>query len=737
MRLPAWLLSLLLLMAAIWGNIAEPGLLRSLRNSTFDEYQRLLPAKWEDAGVRIIDIDDESLTRYGQWPWPRTRVGELVEKLRERGAAVVAFDIVFAEADRTSPRSLLSMWRGRADAAELTKLLERLPDHDDVFAQILTTLPSVVGVVFHDEPGARVPVVQWGMSYAGDDPVPYLPVFSGATSNLPLIEAAAAGQGSFNMIPDGDQVVRRVPLLVAMQAPGAEAVIYPALSVETLRVLQGATTYVVRSSNASGQTAFGERAGLNALRVGRIVVPLDRDGRLWLRDTGPVPERFVPAWKVLAGELPDKALDGMIVFVGTSAPGLKDLRALPLNPVAAGVEVHARITEQILLGQYLERPDWMRAAELAWLIVLGGALIVALPRLGPLWCAVGGGLAVGGSLTASWLAFRQLGYLADPVFPAMTGLAIYILGSLLAFMRTERERRWVRNTFAQYMSPVLVEELARHPELLKLGGDTRDMTIMFSDIRGFTARSEKLTAEGLTNFINAFLTPMSALILEHKGYIDKYMGDAIMAFWSAPLPDPEHPVNAARSALAMMRELDRLNAAWASEAAAAGQSYDPVAIGIGLNCGQVSVGNFGADQHFSYSVIGDEVNLASRLEGRSKTYGVTLVLGENLAARLPGWALIELDRVRVKGKDKPVVVFTLLGEDARAFATLQARHMSMLASYRTLDWEAAESACDELAATPELASLRGLYELYRERIAAFRLTPPPVDWDGVETATEK
>ena len=737
MRLPAWLLPLVLLAAAIWGNLAEPGLLRSLRNVTFDEYQRLLPATWEDAGVRIVDIDDESLTRYGQWPWPRTRVGELVERLRERGAAVVAFDIVFAEADRTSPRSLLAMWRGRADAAELTQLLERLPDHDEVFAQILSTVPSVVGIVFHDEPGARIPVVQWGMSYAGDDPVPYLPVFSGATSNLPAIEAAAAGQGSFNMIPDGDQVVRRVPLLVAMRTAGAEPVIYPALSVEALRVLQGATTYVVRSSNASGQTAFGERAGLNALRVGRITVPVDSDGRMWLRDTGPVAKRFVPAWKVLSGELPDKELEGMIVFVGTSAPGLKDLRALPLNPVAAGVEVHARITEQILLGQYLERPDWMRAAELIWLIVLGGALIVLLPRLGPLWCAIGGGVATGGSFAASWFAFRQLGYLADPVFPAMTGLAIYIVGSLLAFMRTERERRWVRNTFGQYMSPVLVEELARNPALLKLGGDARDMTIMFSDIRGFTARSEKLSAEALTRFINAFLTPMSALILEHKGYIDKYMGDAIMAFWSAPLADPDHPVNAARAALAMVRELDRLNGAWAAEAAAAGESFEPVAIGIGLNCGQVSVGNFGANQHFSYSVIGDEVNLAARLEGRSKTYGVTLVLGENLAARLTGWALIELDRVRVKGKAKPVVVFTLLGEDARAIADLQARHVAMLASYRACDWDAAQAACDALAAAPMLAPLSGLYALYQERIADFRRTPPPVDWDGVETATEK
>jgi adenylate cyclase len=513
MRLPAWLVPALVLMAAIWVNLAEPDLLRALRNATFDQYQRIKPAPWEDAGVRIVDIDEESLGKLGQWPWPRTRVAELLGGLGELGVAVVAFDIVFAEADRTSPRNLLSTWRGLVDLGPLGELVARLPDHDSVFAEVLAQVPSVLGIVFHDETGARVPATKWGMGHAGDDPIPYLPVFRGATANLPEIEAAAAGQGSFNMIPDGDQVVRRVPLVVAMRRSGGEPVVYPALSIETLRVLQGATTYVLRSSNASGQTAFGERAGLNAIRVGRVVVPTDQDGRMWLRDTGPVPQRYVPAWKVLAGELPPKALDGMVVFIGTSAPGLKDLRALPLNPIAPGVEVHARITEQILLGEFLERPDWMRAAELVGLLLVGGLLIVLLPRLGPLWCAAGGGLAIAGSLAASWFAFDRLGLLADPVFPAITVLAIYVVSSLIAFLRTERERRWVRSTFGQYLSPALVEELARDPTMLKLGGDTRDMTILFSDIRGFTSRSEKLSAAELTRFINNLLTPLSEIIL--------------------------------------------------------------------------------------------------------------------------------------------------------------------------------------------------------------------------------
>jgi adenylate cyclase len=737
MRLPAWLVPAFVLMAAIWGNLAEPDLLRALRHAVFDEYQRIKPAPWEDAGVRIVDIDEESLARIGQWPWPRTRLAELLGRLGELGVGVVAFDVVFAEPDRTSPRHVVSSWRGAIEPDRLEELVARLPDHDAAFAAALAEVPSVLGVVFHAESTARIPATKWGMGHAGDDPLPFLPLFSGATANLPELEAAAAGQGSFTMIPDGDQVIRRVPLLVAMQRPGAQPVIYPALGLEALRVLQGASTYVLRASNASGQTAFGERTGLNAVRIGRAVVPTDRDGRMWLRDTGPVPQRYVPAWKVLAGEVPALALDGAIVFVGTSAPGLKDLRALPLNPLAAGVEVHARITEQILHGVFLARPDWLRGAEVVGLILVGALLIAMLPRLGPVWCAFGGAVAIAGSFAASWFAFDRLGLLADPVFPALTVLSIYVVSSLIAFLRTERERRWVRSTFGQYLSPALVEELARDPTKLRLGGDTRDMTILFSDIRGFTSRSEKLSAAELARFINGFLTPMTALILERRGYIDKYMGDAIMAFWGAPLANDRHHLDAARSALAMVAELERLNERWAAEAAAQGTDFEPVAIGIGLNAGEVSVGNFGADQHFSYSVIGDEVNLASRLEGRSKSYGVTIVIGENLARRLEGWAVLELDRVRVKGKAKPVAVFTLLSEDGAELRDLTARHAAMLARYRAQDWDAAEEAVAGLEGEPAARPLLELYALYRARIAALRATPPPDGWDGVEVAVEK
>ncbi|MBM4416292.1 MAG: adenylate/guanylate cyclase domain-containing protein [Chloroflexi bacterium] len=283
----------------------------------------------------------------------------------------------------------------------------------------------------------------------------------------------------------------------------------------------------------------------------------------------------------------------------------------------------------------------------------------------------------------------------------------------------------------------MVDELKRNPSLLHLGGETRDMTIMFSDVRGFTSRSEKMTPAEVTTFINRFLTPMTRIVKAHRGYVDKYMGDAIMAFWSAPLVDAGHPANAARTALAMERELGKLNDVWADEARAANRSFEPVSIGIGVNTGSCSVGNFGSEEKLSYSVIGDDVNLASRLEGRSKVYGVTIVIGENLARRLPDWAVVELDRVRVKGKAQAVSVFTLLGDDRRELAEAITTHAAMLDAYRARRWDEAEGAIARLAADPRLPSLAALYALYRERIADHRASPPPDDWDGVETATEK
>jgi adenylate cyclase len=476
------------------------------------------------------------------------------------------------------------------------------------------------------------------------------------------------------------------------------------------------------------------------VRIGRAIVPTDWQGRVWLRDTGPVAARIVPAWQVMEGKGAIDDLKDKIVFVGTSAAGLKDLRVTPLDTAAPGVMAHARIAEQIVLGEFLERPEWIDLAETIFLAVFGIGLLLLLPRWGPLACALVAAVGIAAAFAVSWLAFTRHGLLIDPLYPSLAALTLYLASSLLVFLRTESERRRIRDQFGQYLAPALVERLAKDPSQLKLGGETRDMTVLFCDIRDFTSISETMDAAALIRFINQFLTPMTNVITASNGTIDKYMGDAIMAFWNAPLDDPDHAPHAARAALQMLAELDRLNDMWAEEAKTQGKEPRRIAIGIGLNTGPCSVGNMGSDLRKSYSVIGDDVNLASRLEGQSKTYGVPIVIGENTRARLDGFAALELDLLRVKGKQRPVRVFALLGDEKVAgevwFRAVSEAQTAMLKSYRAADWSRA-SALLALCKRAAEGRLQTLWALYEQRIEDLRKTPLPPDWDGVTVARQK
>jgi adenylate cyclase len=362
-------------------------------------------------------------------------------------------------------------------------------------------------------------------------------------------------------------------------------------------------------------------------------------------------------------------------------------------------------------------------------------LIFVLPRIGALLSAVLGAASVVLAFGLSWIAFKYLNWLIDPVYPWVVITIVYLVASLLGYLRTEARQRQIRNTFSLYMSPHYVDELAAHPEKLVLGGETRDMTIMFCDIRGFTSMAEGMDAHTLTRFMNQFLSPMTEIITEHKGTIDKYIGDCVMAFWNAPLDDPHHARNAIGAAQAMRRELVALNRGWEAEAQQIGKPFRPVRIGIGLNSGECCVGNFGSEQHFDYSLLGDPVNLASRLESLGKVYGIDLVIGEETANRLDEPGLLEVDLVAVKGKKQAGHVYTLPPERI-AEADFAAWHCAILDAYRRQDWAAALRLLDDdrLAAVPHLAPL---YDLYRRRIAHFQSNAPPPDWDGVFTAEEK
>jgi adenylate cyclase len=652
------------------------------------------------------------------------------------------FDVLFAERDRTSPRQVFQIWQRFSPDPALTDLIPRLPDHDRILARAITKIPTVLGFMLTDDPeSARRPRVSWGVAVAGDDPRPFLGQFSGAVPNLPMLEAAAAGQGSINSAVDVDGIIRHVPVLYRFKGDDTvSGEVYPSLAAEALRVAQGASSYLIKSSGASGNTAFGETTGLNKVRIGRITVPTDANGQIWLYDSGHVPERFIPAWRVLAQGSEGVDVEGRIVLIGTSAAGLKDIRSTPLNPVTAGVEIQAQAIEQMILGDHLLRPDWTTGAELAWLLILGGILVILLPRWGAAWCALValGGVAV--AVAMSWFAFTELRWLLDPVYPSAVALALYLIQSFMLFLRTEAERRNVRGAFSRYLSPALVERVANDQSSLKLGGEIRDLTLLFCDIRGFTKISETLEAESLTRFINAFLTPMTDTILSHGGTIDKYMGDAIMAFWNAPLDDPDHAEHAARAVLDMVARLDELNAQWVAEADAAGGTHPHIAIGIGLNSGDCCVGNMGSDQRFDYSVLGDVANISSRLEGQSKTYGVTIVAGAATVEKAPGLAWLEIDTIRLVGKETPIRIYTLLGDETVAasqwYRTLVQAQGNFLSAYRAAELYTAVDNLEALI-TASNGRLQGLTDLYETRLDALEPELFGNGWDGVYAAVSK
>jgi adenylate cyclase len=579
------------------------------------------------------------------------------------------------------------------------------------------------------------PETKAGFAHSGDDPRLFAPRFDGATASLLILQEKGSGAGTLNWLPDYDQIIRRMPMIVDV---GGQ--LYPSFAADLLRLAQGASTIMVKSSGASSEKSFGEKTGIVAVRVGDFEIPTDSEGQIWIKFTPHAKERFIPAWRVLDGEIGKEALEGKIVLIGTSAPGLLDLRATPLDSSVPGVELHSQAIEQILKGEFLHRPDFAEPAELLYILVIGLLTAFLVYRSGALTGAALAGLSLAAIIAISWYGFVTHGWLIDPVYPALALAAIYLAGTVFVFLRTEQERNRVRRAFGHYMAPTLVERLAEDPSRLKLGGETREMTLLFSDVRGFSSISEGLDAEELTRFLNTLFTPLSNIILEERGTIDKFMGDAVMAYWNAPLDDPNHPMHACRAALRIMGQMGELNDRWREEAEAKKRPFAPVKIGIGLNTGICCVGNLGTEKRFDYSVIGDNVNVASRLEGQSKNYDIVTIVGESTAAKAPDFAFLELDLLKVKGKREATRIFALLGDEALkqtpAFSDHAERHDAFLRSYRAMQWDEAETLSRDCEALNGGGFTR-LYSLYRERIEAFRHSPPPGDWDGSVEAESK
>lgn len=714
----------------------DPAPVQLLRERGFDFIQSMRPNVLNPTPLAVIvDIDEASLAQLGQWPWPRVLIAELVERIiLDYGALVVGFDIVFPEPDRVSPPRLADFIRPY-DGPTADALL-KLPDSDVVFAESLKRTRVVAGQAAHPDEtlGKATAALRTTIAEVGGDPRPYLLAFPGMVRNLPIIEQAAAGRGMFTINPEPDGIVRRIPGILRV---GDD--LYPTLAVEMLRVATGQSNIAIKS----------DINGVKSIVVAGVEIPSDTMGRLRPHFAHSDKPRYIPAIDIMTGKVDPAMLRQKLVLLGTSATGLVDIKTTPVDQFLPGVEVHAQLVEGIMTQTLLTQWQWVaegrilldaKTAEILLAFLVGAAMIALVPRFGAkpmlaMFVVIAAGLM--GGTAYLFIEHRQL---LDFIFPAGTALILFMLLGYLNYAREEAQKKQVRGAFSRYMSPALVEKLAQFPDSLKLGGETRDMTIMFSDIRGFTTISEQFDAEGLTRFINRFLTPMTNIILKGRGTIDKYMGDAIMAFWNAPLDDDEHARHACRSGLAMMAECHLLNQRWKAEAEAEGRKFIPVNIGVGLNSGSVCVGNMGSDLRFDYSVLGDDVNLASRLEGQSKTYGVDIVIGKNTRDGVPDFATIEIDMIKVKGKTKPVRIFALLGDETVAatpsFQSLSKLNDALIAAYRAQEWD---KTLELIAQARPLGGgkIDALYELYEERVAYFRENPPGADWDGVYVATSK
>ncbi|GAO37032.1 guanylate cyclase [Sulfuricella sp. T08] len=706
-------------------------LIQHIEAISYDARLQLTMPKTLDRRIIIVDIDEKSLAEEGRWPWGRDKLATMLDRLFDQyHVAVVGFDVVFAEKDESSGLKVLEQLSQKElknlpqFQASLSQLRPQL-DHDSIFAQKLASRPVVLGYYFtsnEDRISGLLPAPTFPAgSFKGSNTA-----FVGATgygANLPEFQKAAHSAGHFNPLTDFDGVARRVPML--MEYRGA---FYESLSLAVFRTLSG---------NSAIQAVFEEGAGnigdsMEWLRVGKLKIPVDENISAlvpYRGKQGSFP--YVSATDVLHGRVSAQELGGAIVLVGTTAPGLMDLRSTPVGAVYPGVEVHANLITGMLDHNIKQKPAFMMGAEITEMLLLGLVLAFTLPLLGPVKAsltALAALLLVVGINLSLW----QSANMVMPLAAAMLMIiALFMLSMSYGFFVESRAKRQITGLFGQYVPPELVDEMSENPGNFTMEGESREMTVLFSDVRGFTTISEGLSPKELSRMMNEYMTPMTRIIHKHRGTIDKYIGDAIMAFWGAPLADPEHSRHALLAAMEMQQTLTQLREQFKTK------GWPEIRIGVGINTGTMSVGNMGSEFRMAYTVMGDAVNLASRLESITKQYGVGIIVGENTHKAVPDVVFRELDRVRVKGKDEPVAIYEPLGAAGQVDKTTLDElklFQQVLKLYRAQDWDLAEVQLLNLQkASPECT----LYRLYLERITYFRDHPPGVEWDGAFTFKTK
>jgi len=713
----------------------ENNFLQRIENLAYDIKLRWTLPKTKNEQVVILDIDEKSLAEIGRWPWPRDRLAMLVDTLfSDYQIKVLGFDVVFAEKDGDPGIDQLQRLAKEQlpQSDEFINSLQQLKqqiNRDQQFAESLQNRSVVLGYFFQTKNNLT------SNQTTGVLPFPVLPIKeakleqidfinnTGFGGNLDILQNNAMAGGYFdNPDTSNDGIFRQIPLVSAYQGN-----LYESFALAISRVYLDEFFIEPVTTNDADNIPIA----LEAIKVGEINIPVNRQAMTLIPYLGPQGSfNYYSISDVLNGRISKDKLLNKIVLIGTTSTGLQDLRITPVQAVYPGVEIHANLIAGILDQRIKYKPDYSPAINLFTLIIISLVMTFSLPFLSAV-----GSILLTVSTTSLLLSFNIFSWQQGLVLPVASGLILigllFTFHMTYGFIREARKKHLITRTFSQYVPPDVVKALADNPSLGDLSGQSRDMTVLFSDVRGFTSLSENLSPAELTQVMNSILTPVTRIIYENGGTIDKYMGDAVMAFWGAPLMDDQHHLHALQAAMQITQALDIINQQFAEK------NWPSIDMGIGLNSGMMNVGNMGSEYRVAYTVLGDAVNLGSRLEGLTKQYGVRIVVSEFTRKQISGYLFRELDKVRVKGKQEPVTIYEPIG--AEKDITSEHRNQihqyhQALSLYRNQHWiEAEKLFLDLLSQNPH--SL--LFKLYLQRIKEYRLNAPPENWDGVYTFTTK
>ncbi len=690
----------------------------------------------------IAAIDEKSLSELGRWPWPRTTIARLVDKLKGGGAKAVGIDMVFSEPDQNSSLSTVADLSKEVKKMGITdkrvqELLDKkklAADTDVALAKAIKSAKNVtlghfflksskeaehiggkeIEAAAENIANSRYQMIKGEMSDASV--LSNVTAYS-AVTNLKLLSDAAENSGYFNAFPDSDGTFRWAPLAIKFQDN-----YYLPLSL----------SLIVQYLDWPMLTLNMAKFGIAGIKIGNVNIPTDETGRMLVNYYGP--GRTFPHYSIsdiIKGKLSPDTLKDKIVIVGATAIGIYDLRVTPYSSVYPGVEIHATAIDNILHGNFLHRSSGTQLLDVCAIMFFGLLIGIAVPRVRAVQGMFLSLLVLIAFVLINTFIFSRYNLWLNIIYPALTMIMIYLGITVYRYITEEREKKKIRGAFQYYLTASVINEMLKDPTKLKLGGDKKDLTVLFSDIRGFTTISEKLTPEDLVHLLNEYLTAMTNLVFKYDGLLDKYMGDAIMAVYGAPLDQPDHAVRACRTALDMMEELKTLQKKWADEGRPA---FD---IGIGINSGDMVVGNMGSDMRFDYTVMGDMVNLGSRLEGINKEYGTNIIISEYTYAAIKDALFCrELDSVRVKGKKLPVKIYELLGEkkDAEKWEKAVGLFEEGLLKYKRSLWDEAIAAFRKVL---EVKQDDAPSKLYIARCEELKKNPPEGPWDGVFTMTRK